>query len=101
VHVLEPVLEAVEDAGQAVQEMGRSPPGLYVLIAHAEQDVVPPYPAAHADASMMALSKRVVPVVAEAPEKVATQQTLVGEFSAAPAGREAVNWEDAAFAVVG
>ncbi len=28
VHVLEPDLEAVEDAGQVVQEMGRSPPGL-------------------------------------------------------------------------
>ena len=42
VHVLEPDLEAVEDAGQAVQEMGRSPPSLYVLIAHTEQEVVPP-----------------------------------------------------------
>jgi hypothetical protein len=50
---------------------------------------------------MMALSKRVVPPVPVAPEKVATQQTLLPEFSAAPGGRAAVNWEDAAFAVVG
>jgi hypothetical protein len=100
-HVLEPAMEAEEEVGHAVQEMGRSPPGLYVLTAHAEQEAVPPYPAAHADASMMALSKRVVPAVAVAPEKVATQQTLVGELSTGPAGRSAVNWDDAAFVPVG
>jgi hypothetical protein len=77
---------------------------LYVFSAHSVQLEFPPKPAAHPFAVMRALSKRVFAVVrvVVAPEKVATQQTVLPEFSAAvPAGRAAVNWDDAAPAAVG